>query len=223
MQLLFDLFPLLLFFIAYRYADLYTATAVIMVASLLQIGWNWWRKHRVETMHLVTLGLVLVFGGLTLALHDKQFIMWKPTLVNWLFAGVFLVTQWWGNKTLIERMLGAQLLAPAWLWRRLNLAWAGFFMALGLLNLWVADRFWQAQAAWVNAAQLTQAPDNFPCDTYAGAAVQLCLQAQAMEQDWANFKVFGLLGLTLLFVLLQGIVLSRYAQAVEDETHAVPH
>ncbi len=216
MKIIFDLFPVILFFLAYRYFDLYTATGVLMVASAGQIGWLWLRQHRIETLHLVTLGLVLVFGGLTLLLHDKQFIMWKPTLVNGLFAMAFLATQWWGEQPLIERLIGGQMLAPRWLWRRLNLAWVGFFLGLGALNLWVAARFWQAQTAWLEAAGMTQAPEPFACETYTGLVAQLCLHAQTAEQDWVNFKLFGLFGLTFLFVIAQGVVLSRYAQVPGD-------
>jgi intracellular septation protein len=94
MQLLFDFLPVIAFFVAYKLADIYVATGVIIVASVLQISIHWLWKRRVNPMHLVSAGLVLVFGGLTLLIHDKSFIMWKPTILNWLFAAAFLGSMW---------------------------------------------------------------------------------------------------------------------------------
>ncbi len=106
MKLLIDFFPILLFFIAYKLAGIYVATGVAIAAAALQVGWSWWRHRRVETMHLITLALLVVFGGLTIALQDPIFVMWKPTLVNWLFAAAFLGSQLIGQRPLIERMMG---------------------------------------------------------------------------------------------------------------------
>src|SRR5512143_1644145 len=105
MKFLFDLLPVLLFFIAYKLDCIYVATAVLIVASLAQVAWLWFRHRRVEKMPLITALLVLVLGGATLLLHDETFIKWKPTVVNWLFALAFLVSQFIGGKTLIERMM----------------------------------------------------------------------------------------------------------------------
>jgi intracellular septation protein len=131
-------------------------------------------------MHLVTLAVIVLFGGLTLALRDNAFIMWKPTIVNWLFAAFVLGSHLIGRKTLVHRMLGDQIELPARVWTRLNLSWGVFFFAVGVLNLYVAFYF---------------APE---------------LEPAAREQIWVNFKVWGLLGLTLLFVLAQAFVMARY-------------
>ncbi len=179
MKLLYDLFPLLLFFAAFKLYDIYVATAVAIVATAVQVGGQWLRQRRWETMPLVTLGVLVVFGGLTLALHDDTFIKWKPTLVYWLLAALVLGSQWIGETPLIERLLGKQIRLPAAVWARLNLAWGLFFAGLGTLNLYVAFFF---------------RPD---------------LDAATRQEIWVNFKVFGLLGLTLLFLLLQGALLAR--------------
>jgi len=129
MKLLFDFLPILLFFIAYKSADLYVAyksadlyvaTGVLIVATLAQVGWIWLRQRQVEKLPLITAGLVLVFGGATLILHDPVFVKWKPTVVNWLFAVAFFGSYFVGEKTLLERMMGSQLELPASVWVKLT-------------------------------------------------------------------------------------------------------
>jgi intracellular septation protein len=174
MKLLFDFFPILLFFIAFKVYDIYVATAVAIAASFIQVGLSWLRMRKIEPMHLVTLAIIVVFGGLTLYLQDEQFIKWKPTAINWLFGIVFLASQWLGEKPMIERMMGsnANLNLPSPVWRTLNLWWTLFFFFLGGVNLFVMYTF----------------------DT----------------ATWVNFKLFGMLGLTFLFVVLQSFYLSRH-------------
>lgn len=183
MKLLYDFFPLLLFFAAFKFFDIYAATAVAIVASFMQVGGFWLRHRRFETMHLVTLGVIAVFGGLTLLLHDDTFIKWKPTLVYWILALLTLGSQFVGRKTLIEGMLGGQVALPAPVWRKLNLAWGMFFAALGAVNLYVA--FYYA---------LDTDPDT-------------------RREIWVNFKVFGLFGITLVFAVAQGFYMARHMPA----------
>lgn len=172
MKLLFDFLPILLFFIAYKMSDIYVATGVLIVATLGQTGWIWLRQRRIEKLPLFTAGLVLVLGGATLLLQDPLFVKWKPTVVNWLFAVAFLGSHFIGQKTLLERMMGGQLELPASVWVKLTFAWAIFFFAMGVANLYVAFTF--------------------------------------DENTWVNFKLFGMLGLTLVFVLAQAAYLSRH-------------
>ena len=180
MQFLFDLLPVLLFFIAYKLYDIYAATAVLIVASLAQVSWLWFRHRRVERMPLLTALLVLVLGGATLVFHNETFVKWKPTAVNWLFGLVFLGSQFIGAKTIVERMLGGAIDLPAEIWNRLNALWSAFFIAMGATNLYVAFTF----------------------DT----------------NTWVDFKLFGMLGLTLAFVVLQSVYLARHLRKPETET-----
>lgn len=172
MKFLLDFFPILLFFVAYKSFGFFTATAVIIGATVLQVGYFWIRHRRVEKMHLITLALVTVLGGITLILQDEMFLKWKPTLVNWLFAVAFLGSHFIGQRTMVERMLNTAVTLPPFIWRRLNLGWTGFFVAMGAVNLYVAYHY----------------------DT----------------ETWVDFKVFGLLGLTLLFVVVQAFYLARH-------------
>jgi intracellular septation protein len=140
MKFLYDLFPLLLFFAAYSLFDIFVATAVAMVASCVQVAHYWYKHRRFQTMHLVTLVIILVFGGLTLVLHDNTFIKWKPSLVYWTLA-LLIVGSCFTEKTALQRMLGAEISLPPKIWLRLNLVWMAFFTVLGLLNLYVAFYF----------------------------------------------------------------------------------
>ena len=172
MKLLFDVFPVVAFFVAYKLFDIYVATGVAIVATLLQVAVSWYRARKVATMQLVTLAIIIIFGGLTLFLQDEQFIKWKPTVINWLFGAAFLLSQLFGDRTAIERLMGANLSLPKTVWGRLNLGWVVFFFAMGAANLYVMTYF---------------------------------------DRDtWVNFKLFGMLGLTLVFVVCQAVYLSRY-------------
>jgi len=148
MKFLYDFFPILLFFIAYKIYGIYAATVVAMAASFIQVGSFWIKHRRFETMHLVTLGLIVVLGGATLWLQDERFIKWKPTLVNWMFALAFLGSQFIGKKPLVERMMGGTVQLPNEIWGRLNLIWVIFFTLMGLANLYVVYNY--DTDTWVN-------------------------------------------------------------------------
>ncbi len=148
MKFLFDFFPILLFFAVYKIYDIYTATAVLIAACVVQVTGFWLKNRRFETAHIVTLTLVLVFGGATLLLHDEMFIKWKLTVLYWLFAAACIGSQFIGSKCLIERMMGSQFALPSEIWIRLNMAWATFFMIIGVLNLYVVYNF--DTDTWVN-------------------------------------------------------------------------
>ena len=148
MKFLFDLFPIILFFIAYKFAGIYAATGVAIAATFGQIGWVHFRHGKVDKMLWVSLGLVVVFGGATLLLHDPTFIKWKPTVLYWLFATVLSGSALLFRKNLIRSMLEAQVSLPEPLWLRLNLAWIVFFAVMGGLNLYVAYHY--SEADWVN-------------------------------------------------------------------------
>ncbi|MTW20995.1 inner membrane-spanning protein YciB [Allochromatium palmeri] len=213
MKLLIDFLPILLFFIAYKFAGIYWATAVAIGASALQVAWLWARQRRVETMPLATLGLLIVFGGLTIALHDPIFVMWKPTLVNWLFAAAFIGSHWIGERTLIERLMGQAIELPKPIWTRLNALWSLFFVFLGLANLfvvYVGSGFYEAHQALL-ATTGESGVDLSACATlYTGAVLDLCNTAQAREETWVNFKLFGMMGLTIAFVIAQSLYLARH-------------
>ena len=203
-KLLFDLFPIIVFFIAYKLGDanadatrtllaglglpqptgvgekpgIYLATLVAIVASVGQIAWVKLRGHAVETMMWVSLGIIVLFGGATLWMHDESFIKWKPTVLYWIFAGIIFGAAAFG-RNVIKSVMNEQMELPDAAWGRLNASWGGFFAFMGVANLFVAF--------------------NFSTDT------------------WVNFKLFGSLGLMLLFVIGQSMMLTRYLDKEEKQ------
>ena len=148
MKFLFDLFPVILFFIAFKLQGIYVATAVAIAASFAQIGWLWLRGRKIDAMLWVSLAIIVVFGSATLLLHDETFIKWKPTVLYWLFASVLSVSALVFHKNLMRAMLGEKIQLPDPAWSKLNFSWVGFFTGMGVLNLYVAFNF--PTDTWVN-------------------------------------------------------------------------
>jgi intracellular septation protein len=204
MKVLFDLFPVILFFLAYtgakrapdaassivssllgglgaggvvaaEQAPILLATAVAIVASFGQVGWVLLRGRKVDNMLWISLGIIVVMGGATLALRDPTFIKWKPTVLYWTFAAVLLGAELVLKKNVIRTMMQEQLSLPDPVWTRLNLSWVVFFALMGAANLYVAYNY--------------------------------------SENTWVNFKLFGGIGLMVAFVILQGLMLSRFIES----------
>ena len=213
MKLLLDFLPILLFFGAFKYAaghkdwaaafatehfgfmvsggtvgaseaPVLLATVVVVLATLAQVLWLKLRRQKVDMMLWISLALVTVLGGLTVWLHSETFIKWKPTGLYWAMGLSFLVSQYLLKRNLLKLMLGEQMQLPEGVWTRLSLAWAAFFAAMGVINLWVAF--------------------NFSTDT------------------WVNFKLFGGIGLMLLFTLAQGLYISRHLPEEEPAAKDKP-
>ena len=172
MKQLLDLWPVVLFFLVYQFQDIYVATMAIIAAVVLQSAFIWWRHKRLSTVQILTLVLVVLFGGATLMLRDPRFIQWKPTILQWIFAIAFITSHFVGEKLMIVRMLGSQLELPPPIWKKLNISWVVFFIVSGAANLFVAYSF--------------------------------------DEAIWVKFKLFGLMGMTFLFIIVQVIWLSRF-------------
>ena len=148
MKLLFDLFPVLLFFITFKLQGIFAATAVAIGATVAQIIWTKYRHGKVDTMLWANFAIIGVFGGATLLLHDETFIKWKPTVLYWLFSVVLLLSSILFNKNLIRLMLQEKIALPLHAWQRLNLSWSLFFAVLGFINLYVAFNYTTDE--WVN-------------------------------------------------------------------------
>lgn len=216
MKLLFDFFPLLLFFAAFKLYDIFVATAVAMAASLVQVTAYWLRHRRFEKMHLISFGLISVFGGLTIALHAKAFVMWKPTALNWVFALLFLGSHVVGKRPLIRRLLGDQIELPDRVWSRLSLMWVAFFFLAGAANIYFVRDYYQAETALRAAAPQVEAVkfENLNCAAdFADTAQALCLTAVRKQDVWVNFKVPGTIALTILFIIIQGFYLAPHIKS----------
>ncbi len=141
MKFLFDLFPIILFFVAFKTYDIFVATAVAIVATFMQIGWVWLRHRQVDKMMWISLVVIILFGGATLLFQDENFIKWKPTVLYWFFAAILLASNVYFQRNLIRTMLEKQIKLPLFVWHKLNLSWIVFFVLMGCINLYVAYGF----------------------------------------------------------------------------------
>jgi len=179
MKQLLDFIPLIIFFAIYKMVDIYAATGSLIVTTGLVLAYTYFKHGKAEKMQIITFLMVLVFGSLTLILHDDVFIKWKVTFIYALFAVALLASQYVFKKSIIKQMLGKELTLPESVWTRLNLAWAAFFIILSILNVYVAF--------------------SLP------------------QEVWVNFKVFGLLGATLVFTLLSGVYIYKFLPASKEQ------
>jgi len=179
MKILFDLFPIILFFAAYKFFGVFAATAAAIGATVLQIIWVWFRHRKVDNMLWVSFAIIVVLGGATLYFQNETFIKWKPTALYWLFGITLIVSALLFKKNLIRSMMAEQITLPDPVWERLNFSWAAFFILLGCANLFVAY--------------------TYSTDT------------------WVNFKLFGTMGLMLVFMLVQGLLISKYIDVEEKK------
>jgi len=148
MKFLFDLFPVILFFVSFKFYGIFIATAVAILATIAQIIYSKIRHGKIEKMLLVNGAIISVLGGITLLLHDKTYIMWKPTVLYWLLAAILLISNLVFKKNFIQQMMGKMLNPPAIIWNKLNMIWVIFLILLGFLNLYVAFNF--SLDTWVN-------------------------------------------------------------------------
>ena len=170
MQLFIDYLPILAFFGAYFYEDIYFATAVLMAVMPLVLVAQYLLTKKANKIYLASTALVLVLGTATLMFRNPQFLFWKPTVLNWAIALVFLGSQFVGEKTIVERMMGTAASLKKQQWNKLNMMWVAFFVFVGGVNLYVAFSY--------------------------------------SEEAWVKFKLFGMLGLTVLFVIVQTVWLT---------------
>jgi intracellular septation protein len=147
LKFLFDFFPVILFFVAYKVSDIFIATGVAIAASILQIGWLLVRRRKPSGMQWTGLAIIVLFGGATLVLHDETFIKWKPTVLYWLAGVVFLGALAFGQN-LVKAIMSEGIELPEPIWTKLAVAWGVFFLFKGSLNLWVAYTF--STDVWVN-------------------------------------------------------------------------
>jgi intracellular septation protein len=204
MKFLFDLFPVILFFITLKVAEktasaslvlskvlttigitatvkpslvpIMLATVAVIIGSIIQIIWAKFKYKQVDKTLWMSAILVVLLGGMTLYFQNDAFIKWKPTVLYWIFTTVLLLAYWIGKKNIIKTMVGKEVKLPELIWIRLNYAWAIFFALLGCLNLYVAF--------------------NFSIDT------------------WASFKLFGTMILMFSFIVIQSLFINKYL--IED-------
>lgn len=205
MKFFLDFFPVLLFFLVYKFfGDLppnlvdmanslpvvridpaeprdaiYFATLVLILATIVQNIAHFLIYRKLEKMHLISLGILVAFGSLTLAFKDPLFIKWKVSIFNWFFGAAIIGSQFIGKTPLIERMMAQAISVPAKIWRQINMSWGLFFLLVGVVNIYVAYNY--------------------------------------SEDIWVDFKLFGVLGMTFVFMIIQGLYLAKHALPEEDD------
>ena len=182
LKFIYDFLPIIIFFGTYKFTDndIYAATIAAIIATILHSTIQWFMHKKLENQHIINLVVILFFGGLTLFFQDDTFIKWKVTVINWIFGLTLLGSQFIGKKNIIQRQLGEAIQLPAPIWIRLNMMWVAFFIFCGLLNLYVAFLY---------------APE---------------LSAEARQAIWVDFKMYGMLGLTFAFMILQIFYIQRH-------------
>jgi len=188
LKFIYEFLPIAIFFGIYKgTGNIYHATLVLIIVTMLQLAYEWFRYKKVEKSRLIGAALILVLGGATVFFQDDLFIKWKVTVLNWLFAIILIGSHFIGNKTIMERVMGSMISLPKPVWNQLNLFWVGFFFISGLLNVYFAFFY------------------------------GLDLPDQARTDMWVNFKFYGLMGLTLVFMIVQVIFLQKHIQIEEEE------
>lgn len=205
MKFFLDFFPVVLFFLAYKFFGdippqlvdsanslpfieisskepkdaIYFATLVLILATIVQNIVHFLVFKKLEKMHIISLGILIAFGSMTLAFKDPLFIKWKVSIFNWFFGAAIIGSQFIGEKPLIERMMAQAISVPKRIWKQVNLVWGIFFLFVGVVNIYIAYNY--------------------------------------DEETWVNFKLFGVLGLTFVFMVVQGIYLATHALPMEED------
>ena len=171
-KIFFDFLPVFVFFITYKFTNIFIATIALIIATLLQVLYELVVYRKISTISLITFIAILIFGGATVYFGDEKLIKLKVTIINWLFSIILIYSSYFMKSTIIERIIGHNIELPKKVWKKLNNIWGWFFFFLGILNLIVMYSF----------------STNF----------------------WVNFKLFGILGITIVFIIFQSIFLSKY-------------
>jgi intracellular septation protein len=212
MKFLLDFFPIVLFFIVYKTMGLYAAIYAMIAATAVQMLVSRYQTGKFENTHLVTFGLLVVLGGVTLALRDPAFLMWKVSALYVVFAAVLIISIWVGKKPLLERMLGKELDLPKIVWRQMSWIWGLGFVGIALVNAYYVQLALSARDALFGSTDLDPKIELTELDCVATTMPDLCNIAQQTEESWVNFKLFGTMGLTFILIVVTVIMISKYAK-----------
>lgn len=212
MKFLLDFFPIVLFFIVYKTMGLYAAIYAMIAATAVQMLVSRYQTGKFENTHLVTFGLLVVLGGVTLALRDPAFLMWKVSVLYVVFAAVLIISIWVGKKPLLERMLGKELDLPKIIWRQISWIWGLGFVGIALVNAYYVQLALSARDALFGSTDLDPKIELTELDCVATTMPDLCNIAQQTEESWVNFKLFGTMGLTFILIVVTVIMISKYAK-----------
>ena len=191
---------------------LYAAIYAMIAATALQMLVSRYQTGKFENTHLVTFGLLVVLGGVTLALRDPAFLMWKVSVLYVVFAAVLIISIWVGKKPLLERMLGKELDLPKIVWRQISWIWGLGFVGIALVNAYYVQLALSARDALFGSTDLDPKIELTELDCVATTMPDLCNIAQQTEESWVNFKLFGTMGLTFILIIITVIMISKYTK-----------
>ena len=217
MKFLFDFGPIILFFVIYKTYGLYPAIYAMIASTFAQLMYTRLTTGKFENSHLMTFGLLVVFGGVTLVLRDPAFVMWKVSVLYVAFALALIGSMWVGKKTLIERMLGKELKLPRATWEKLTWFWGLGFIGIAIVNAYFVRTALSTRDALFDHSTLDPKSELGNIDCASSAVEMLCLAAQQSEETWVDFKLFGTLGLTLCLILLTVITLSKHIKEKDSK------
>ncbi len=211
MKFLFDLLPLILFFITFKFFGIFAATAVAIGTSAIQISAYLILKKKIDPMMWISLAVIVLFGGATIILHNPTFIIWKPTVLYWTFGLIILGGQWILKKNVIGSIMKLPVEMPEKIWVRLNMAWGFFFVAVGALNLFVAHSLNLFGVDIAKATDIVNALDSsLKSDVTKTLAYTQSMEIVKSMGTWVKFKLFGIMGLLIVFAIAQSAFLSKY-------------
>ena len=206
MKILIDFLPVALFFISYKFYGIYIAIYVMTAAVFLQMFWHRLKHGKYERMHVIALVAIVIFGGLTLWFKDPEFVMWKVSVINLIFALIIILSLWIGERPLMKRILGKHISLPNEIWQRVSWLWGFMFVLIATVNAYYTLEALNLRTKLINLDS-----------TYAKLDLQLlvcknelCQMAQQAENAWVNFKLFGTIGITMVFMIITAIYISRH-------------
>lgn len=194
---------------------LYAAIYAMIAATAVQMGVSRFQTGKFEKSHIITFVLLVVFGGITLAVKDPAFIMWKVSVLYVVFALALILSMWIGEKTLLQRMLGKELDLPSQVWNQLTWLWGLGFVGIAIVNAYYVEVALKTREALFGATELDPSIELTELDCVATTAEQLCLVAQQTEESWVNFKLFGTMGLTFILIIITVAFISKYIKEKE--------
>ena len=218
MKFLFDFGPIILFFVVYKFFGLYAAIYAMIASTFAQMMYTRISTGKFVTSQVLTFILLIVFGGISIALRDPAFVMWKVSVLYVIFAVALIASNWIGSKTLLERMMGKELELPRAVWTRLTWFWGFGFVGIAIVNGYFVNTALTARQNFLDSGILVDPKidlSNFDCSQTP--LENLCLSAQQTEEAWVNFKLFGTLGLTLILIVITVLSISKHIKEKQAE------
>lgn len=210
MKILLDFFPIILFFIFYKTLGLYPAIYAMIAATALQMGVSRFKTGKFENTNVIAFGLLIVFGGITLAVRDPAFLMWKVSVLYVVFALALIFSIFIGKKTLLQRMLGKELDLPAKTWEVLTWFWGLGFVLIAIVNGYYVKIALSSREIFFSSDGLDDKLELATFDCASIVAQQACLIAKENEEAWVNFKLFGTMGMTFVLIIITVVFMSKY-------------